>query len=200
MMRLTEIESIANKVLSDYNIQSAPYSHIKQICDKERIIIKRAYFRENMDGAFAIIEGVKHIFYNPNKPDGRKVFTKAHELGHYFLGHQLKNGTIMCSNKGISESENNTVLEIEREANRFATCYLMPREMIIKEFYKIAEVIRIDLTRPLYVDNQECNMRYWGPVSRHFINRFGVSKEALGYRLDELGLIRYNIRFGGDTK
>ena len=194
-MQQNEIEKIANRVLSDFGITSSPFSHLKQICKKEKIIMKKASFSSQMDGAFSVINGDKYIFFNPSMSDGRKNFTKAHELGHFFLNHQLESGdAIWCYNNCISENDQWSLPRIETEANWFATFFLMPRQMIIDEFRNIACILGIGISRPLYVDNQNCNAIYWNLVSRHFATRFGVSKEALGYRLNKIGLINYNVK------
>ena len=196
MMQRNEIEQIANGVLKKFNITSAPFSHIKEVCEKESIILKRTNFSLEMDGAFSVIKNGKYIFYNPNMIDARKNFTKAHELGHYFLKHQLEAGNmIYCYNQSVSENNRQSLPRIETEANYFATYFLMPRQMMLKEYKVIANLLGIDLYRRLYVDGQDCNIRTWTFVSRHFTMRFGVSKEALIYRLVSLGLIDYNMNY-----
>lgn len=194
MMQRNEIEQIANRVLKRFNITNAPFSHIKEICDQEDIKLKKANFSSAMDGAFSVIKNEKYIFYNPQMIGGRKNFTKAHELGHYFLNHQLEAGNmIYCYNQHVSEYNQQSLPRIETEANYFATYFLMPEQMMIKEYQVIADILVLDTSRRLYVDKQDCNNKYWLLVSRHFTSRFGISKEALGYRLDSLGIICYKI-------
>lgn len=194
MMQRNEIEQIANNVLKQYNIENAPFSHIKEVCDQEHIKLKKTNFSSEMDGAFSIIKNEKYIFYNPQMIGGRKNFTKAHELGHYFLDHQLEAGNmIYCYNQHVSEGNQQALPRIETEANYFATYFLMPKQMMLKEYQTIAHFLRLDTSRPLYVDKQTCNHKYWGLVSRHFVSRFGVSNEALGYRLHSLGMIDYRM-------
>ena len=192
-MRQNEIEQVVNRVLADFHITASPFSHIKQLCTHEEIIIKKAKFSPTVDGAFAVLKGDKYLFYNPSMPDGRQNFTKAHELGHYFLKHSLENGKIVCSPQNIFENERVGLPQIEKEANLFAVYFLMPEPMIRAEFFKVANIFIPNLNCPLYVDNQPCNLKYWKLLSRHLVSHFGVSKEALGYRLDNLGLIKYNF-------
>ncbi len=194
MMQRNEIEQIANNVLKQYNIENAPFSHIKEVCDQEHIKLKKTNFSSEMDGAFSIIKNEKYIFYNPQMIGGRKNFTKAHELGHYFLDHQLEAGNmIYCYNQHVSEGNQQALPRIETEANYFATYFLMPKQMMLNEYKIIANLLGIDTFRRLYVDNQTCNHKFWALVSRHFVSRFGVSKEALGYRLDSLRMIDYRM-------
>ena len=193
MMQRNEIEQIANNVLKKYDIENAPFSHIKEVCEQEHINLKKTNFSSEMDGAFSIVRNEKYVFYNLQMIEGRQNFTKAHELGHYFLNHQLEAGNmIYCYNQHVSEGNQQAVPRIETEANYFATYFLMPKQLILKEYQVIANFLRLDTSRPLYVDKQCSNNKSWLFVSRHFVSRFGVSKEALGYRLDSLGVIDYN--------
>ena len=151
MMQRNEIEKIADSVLKRFSITNAPFSHIKEICDHEQIKIKRANFSSSMDGAFSVIQNEKYIFYNPIMVVGRQNFTKAHELGHYFLNHQLEEGNmIYCYNQSVFDAEQQPLPRIETEANYFATYFLMPKQMMLVEYYNIARILGVDTSRPLY--------------------------------------------------
>lgn len=194
MMRLNEIEKCANDVLNRFNICSQPYQNIKTICDSENITIKKTAFSSNMDGAFSVIENKKYIFYNSTMITGRQNFTKAHELGHYFLNHSLENGnTIYCYNQNVNEGNEQSLPRIETEANYFATYFLMPKKLLLSCYITIADMLNINLNCPLYVDRQPCNYRDWTIVSNNLTVRFGVSKEALRYRMESLGILRFNL-------
>lgn len=193
-MRPNEIEKCANEVLDRFNISSQPYQYIKTICNSEKITIKRTAFSSNMDGAFSVIENQKYIFYNSTMITGRQNFTKAHELGHYFLNHSLENGNaIYCYNQNISENHTQSVPKIETEANCFATFFLMPKEQLISDYITIADIMNINLNCPLYVDRQPCNYKDWIVVSNNLTARYGVSKEALRYRMETLGILKFNL-------
>lgn len=195
MMQRIEIEKRADEVLRTYGITDKPFLHIRELCDQESIKIRKAKFSSSMDGAFSVVKDEKFIFINPEMMKERQNFTKAHELGHYFLNHHLDAGNmIYCFNMNTHGNNQQTLSRIETEANYFATCFLMPQHMVRKEYQSIAEVLGLDMTRRLYVDRQPDNQKKWRFVHRHFHNRFGVSQEALGYRLDMLGLIAYRMK------
>lgn len=195
MMQRIEIEKRANEVLRTYGITDKPFLHIRELCDKEAIKIRKAKFSSSMDGAFSVVKNEKFIFVNPKMMKERQNFTKAHELGHYFLNHHLDAGNmIYCYDLNVNRNEQETLPRIETEANYFATCFLMPQYMVRKEYQIIAGVWGIDTTRKLYVDRQSDNLKRWNMVYHHFHSRFGVSQVALGYRLDSLGLICYKIK------
>ena len=194
MMQRNDIEKCANEVLRQYNIDGASYSHIKEICEKEDIVVKRTAFGPNMDGAFSVIGNQKHIFYNSTMIPSRQNFTKAHELGHYFLKHPLENGNaIYCYNQNVSEDNKQNLPRIETEANYFASYFLMPKRLLLFEYSSIADVLNINPYCPLYVDSQSCNYRDWTIVSNSLTAIFGVSNEALRYRMETLGLLKFNL-------
>jgi Zn-dependent peptidase ImmA (M78 family) len=58
------------------------------------------------------------IVYGSGQSPGRRRFTTAHELGHYLL-HRKKYPN------GIHSSEADAKLEVEREANEFASWLLI---------------------------------------------------------------------------
>ena len=124
----SEIEDIVNSVLTKYQKRGGSYKLFDDIMLEEGIV-----FREinslNSDFVGALTKGnsgeKSYIFINRNIENvGRRHFTIAHELGHYFLSHQLKDNSIFCSNNDIAEKGSQHD-PIEREANYFASCFLM---------------------------------------------------------------------------
>ncbi len=124
--------------------------------------------------------------------DGRRNFTIAHELGHYTLEHHLHSGNLFCSNDGIME-EGSAALVIEREANYFATCLLMPEEKIRKAFksmlYNSRRLRNKDF---LYVN--KATFGAWCGIRDELMKRYGVSEEALRNRLRSLRLARFDFQ------
>jgi hypothetical protein len=68
------------------------------------------------------------IFINPNARPVRKRFTFAHELGHFIL-HRTSHPTFYCDKESIY-SGIDTLRQIEREADDFASNLLMPGDML----------------------------------------------------------------------
>ena len=184
-----EYEKLANEILSSYKITEKPYKQISRVCKGEGIIIKPTNLSEGVDGLFANIDEQKFIFYNSNKPRQRSVFTKAHELGHYFLQHTLDEKILTCSNIGNNAKGNSQ----EWQADQFAVYFLMPKELIFKHYIEVCEMQRRTVGQPLYVDSQMWNYIDWQNTCAHFRLALGVSKEALKYRLQNLGLLNWNL-------
>ena len=82
------------------------------------------------DVAGALDRKAKKIYVNRSDPQTRKIFTLAHELGHYFI-HKDRNVDIL-----YRERDNHD--EAEREADHFAAMILIPEETI-RVYWPIAD-------------------------------------------------------------
>jgi len=67
-----------------------------------------------------------YIVYDKEKPDVRKRFSIAHELGHLYLGHLHGNSSIDLGSENFDEIE----------ANVFAAHMLMPKELLKSDVKK----------------------------------------------------------------
>lgn len=70
------------------------------------------------------------IYINKSFPDKRKLFTLAHELGHYFL-HPSKEKMRIDT---FHYAENSQESVEETEANYFAAAILVPKEKLLRLF------------------------------------------------------------------
>lgn len=72
----------------------------------------------------------KGVIVNSNLYLRRKNFTIGLELGHYFIDHPLsKFSTILCDQNAVFGKDKP---EIEKEADYFATCLLLPKLLILE--------------------------------------------------------------------
>ena len=193
--RKNEIENIAEKVIEKYKITSCPAMELDSIMKNENILFfKNSFDDDNFDGLltknnddqFCIYINTK-INYTP-----RHNFTIAHELGHYFLKHKLKNGSLICNRDQVSEESNEFNNLIEQEANYFASCFLMPRQMFLNSFKEIMTKLDRDYHNKMYVDNQACNYSDWKRMFYWFFYKYRISIMALKFRLEEFNLIEFN--------
>ena len=122
---------------------------------------------------------------------GRRNFTIAHELGHYFLNHKLHSSSFFCQDNQISE-ESEVTNKIEHEANYFASCFLMPRQKIISAFYAIIRRSNKATTRNFLLVNNK-TFGVWCGIRDSFMERYGVSQAALRYRLIGLQLVKFEF-------
>lgn len=106
------------------------------------------------------------ILLNAKELKGRKNFTLAHELFHLLINHEAT----LCY---IHETLGKVHRDIEYKANQFAIELLLPQSSV-KEDFKRRRLLSTPSGRELG------QMAY----------KWGVSIQALGYRLEALGLIK----------
>lgn len=193
-MRNDEILNIVSSVLDKYHNKGATYKLFDEIMFREGIKFKE--IEENQDdflGALVKTNSNQNcIIINKNIDNvGRKHFTIAHELGHYFLNHQLNNAFLFCTKSDVLEDGYQSD-PIEREANYFASCFLMPEAKIKPAFSRLLE----NRSRKRYKDFLLINKstyNIWKPIRDELIKRYGVSEAALRYRLQQLKVVRFEF-------
>lgn len=106
------------------------------------------------------------IIIDKNKPENRRNFTIAHELGHYFLHKNiLKEKNLVVDGDSILYRLDNGLSNIqESQANYFAASLLMPKERVQKAW-----------------DSFDKNIEKCAKL-------FSVSLAAMSVRVDILGL------------
>jgi len=145
---------------------------------------------------------------------GRYRFSVGHEIGHWRLhrSYVAKNAsqaslfggssepTVICRSSQVTEP-------IERQANIFSSCLLMPRHLVHQEWQEC-----LGHKRPLLLSDLRSNGRVmmrakptvyaegrteaetvgdalFEEVSKPIARRFGVSPQAMRIRLEDLGLL-----------
>lgn len=190
-----EIEEIANSVLSKYLKRGGSHKIFYEIMTAEGIKF-REINSENKSfvGVFTKArKGQPYIMINNSiNNNGRRHFTIAHELGHYFLSHHLTQNSFYCSDNVILE-DGIWKNQIEQEANYFASCFLMPEEKIRKAFLAILHNSRkAKIKDYLYVKNN-WTFGIWCGLRDELMKRYGVSEVALRYRLQQLNLSKFDF-------
>jgi Zn-dependent peptidase ImmA (M78 family) len=136
-----------------------------------------------------------------------RIFTLAHELGHVMLG---STGTVVHRDRPLNGTRI-TRDASEREADRFAACFLMPSKLLRKAFLRrfltecfelndatafALRAARADSVRrefptlralSCYLANAE---HYNGGGFPSLASAFNVSPVAMAIRLEELALVR----------
>jgi Zn-dependent peptidase ImmA (M78 family) len=197
MFKITSFKNIelrAENVLFAYKITECPADHMKIIMDDKDIKFAESNrFSDEVDGYYMVSKTKKAIIINKNViPAQRKNFTIAHELGHHFLKHCVIGDSMECKVVERSEIDDNFSSENKRkeqEANVFASCFLMPKEMIMPIFQEALKITdRVKYGR-FYLDNQPCNISDWQICCALFQNQFKVTKTALKWRLYFMGIL-----------
>ncbi|MFG6685039.1 cyclodeaminase/cyclohydrolase family protein [Mariniflexile sp. HNIBRBA6329] len=151
----------------------------------------------------------KLVLVSDKFPDQVQRFTAAHELGHAILHKQ----SILHRDIPTDSPDKRVAFsKVEKEADKFASYFLMPSRLIKKEFEEkfSSEVFQLNETsafnfggKSLVDLKREC--KTLRDLSRKLASaeffenkrfeslskRFGVSIEAMAIRLEELNLVHY---------
>lgn len=179
-----QIEMTSENYLKVHQCYDAPDSGIDVIFDCCKIDIIPLYnlSDKNFLGRFGDNGKEKFIAYNADLSPERILFTKAHELGHFALHHNLKSDIITEEAHEKSEQKDPQ----ETEANVFAAAFLMPKKLVIETVNACLPAAR----SPFYKDNnityddlfkaeKEC-------VILAIKQKFHTSKESIEWRVKNI--------------
>ncbi|GFD78701.1 ImmA/IrrE family metallo-endopeptidase [Tenacibaculum sp. IMCC1] len=160
----SQIKKLAEFIALQYNSKITPLEKI--IEDESLDIYYDNYGRNTFDGMTLFHNDSFSIHINKdngnkiNSPRGR--FTTAHELGHYFIDSHRIGLTQGLLEPHPSFTNNKQYNKIEREADYFASCLLMPEERFKKDiFNKKFDIQLIDSLKEEYnVSRTACAFRY----------------------------------------
>lgn len=190
-----EIEYIANSILSKYVKRGGSFKVLNDIMIAEEIKFREITSVSN-DFVGVLTKGNNFQVYIMINKDidnlGRKNFTIAHELGHYFLSHDLHNNRGFCTVSDM-DPEKHQIDPIEREANYFASCFLMPEEKIKSAFLTILENRSRKKIKEFLLVKNDYTFGIWLLIKDELTKRYGVSETALRYRLKQLKLARFDF-------
>ncbi len=165
------IQRKAESLLKKLNIYQAPVD-LDVITDFYDIDCKFDDLDDDVSGFLLIEDGRSTIVINELQHANRQRFTLAHELGHFFL-HKDKGDTVFIDKKySVYNRDHKSSLgehQQEKEANLFAASLLMPVQLVHEEIEKF----NLDL----FDDSDSILLS----------KKFGVSLQALGFRLAKLG-------------
>ena len=196
-MKMTNkvIENCAHAMWKKYVKQGNAHTYFRQMMAGENIKYRTLEDKNpNFLGAFTRSpKGQLYIMVNSSiNNDGRRNFTIAHELGHYALQHPLHGNSLLCGTTSINE-EAKFGNGIEKEANYFAACLLLPEDKIKSAF--CAQLRRHGLVSgnsiPFTINIK--NYSEWCKIKSRLMNRYGVSETALRFRLISLNLAVFDF-------
>ena len=163
------VELQAKEILFQHGLYSLPVDPVR-LANRLGVSVNNAKFADNSRAALiAKRGGTTRIYVEQSDPPYRKRFSIAHELGHHFL-HLLSDGEIVDSHSDMFREKETTTgsdweyRNREVEANWFAASLLMPEDLVREEWEKNLSVPQMAKV-------------------------FNVSREAMGYRLDDLDLV-----------
>jgi len=125
----------------------------------------------------------------------RERFTLAHEIGHFWLQHDvyLRNEIVLAADIKLEGSEESAANyeRLEIQANIFASCILMPDHVFKNKLddYRKELDIRDRFHGALFVDGQMQNLADYHVVLSRLSDYFGCSKQAVEIKLKTLNLL-----------
>lgn len=166
---LDQIERIATTLRRHWKLGAGPIENMQYLLESNGIIVTGFKNVDSRIDAFSQrihVQDQGMVFIIAlavgEKPDVRLRFDMAHELGHILM-HEWDD-----SNETLSRDEFNA---LEKQANMFASAFLLPRESFGKEVAPYAT-----------------NVEYY----RLLRKKWGVSMQAMMYRARQLNIITAN--------
>ena len=157
----------SNEILKTFSISSAPIP-VESIAESLGIKISYAPSNEYSGILIRKTDGVILMGINNSESIQRMRFTIAHELGHFLMDRQKV--TVDYRNKNYESSAKPAK---EKQADFFAANLLMPESFVKSDFESVT-------SDNVFLENDLEKMA----------NNYQVSKEAMKYRLINLGLIK----------
>ena len=157
-MNLEKIEEISEILRNYWKVEKGPINNLSILLEKNGIVLCNSdIYNVKVDACSEVINNTAIFFIRTNDISACRLrFDLAHELGHLIL------------HSGITKEElqdKELLDKIEKEANMFASAFLLPRQ----EFSNDVLALSLD----------------------HFVNlksRWKVSISAMIYRCNELGI------------
>ena len=116
---LDDAEAAAGRLRKAWELDDTPLESLTDLIeDREGVVVEVEGSEDTVDGLAGLANGCHAVVVvDPSVEDDRKRFTLAHELGHL----------VMDKDAVTDPSEG------ERLANRFASAFLVPKEVAVKE-------------------------------------------------------------------
>jgi len=136
------------------------------------------------------------IYERAHKSMAHQRFTLAHEIGHIILNHSkyVTNEFHMKQDLDIQDKEyiGEGLFRMEWQANKLASCLLLPRMQFTKAVEYILNKHEVfDRGHgQIFVDQQICNKANYYKITEDLKSLFGVSRSAIRYRLISLGILK----------
>lgn len=139
--------AIERRIAHEYESRGLKFGDIKGLVDSAGIKVITAAFdtdNEDLSGFIEKTDTGTKIYINGAHSKLRRRFTLCHELGHFFLNHIDHKALFVTGdddlnkryviNRGPRTTPTTQCLSeddiMEIEANRFAACMLMPKELV----------------------------------------------------------------------
>lgn len=170
-------ETRAQQVLDELGLDNVPIN-VERVAKLLGAKVRYSPFDEELSGMIHIKDGMPIILVNSLHHPNRQRFTIAHEVGHLELHRDMitaevhvdKNFAIEFRGLRRDQQSGLGTVEVEIQANRFGAALLMPAQILESE-----------------LEGKQFDIDDEAPLER-IARKFKVSKQALEYRIRNLGL------------
>ncbi|MEQ1106729.1 helix-turn-helix domain-containing protein [Acinetobacter seifertii] len=165
-------EEIARKVRQAWLIPKGPIHNLMEYVERAGCMVFLCDFDElSVDGVtMRLPELPPCIFLNKNLPGCRQRFTLAHELGHIIM-HRIPTGD-----------------DMETEANKFASCLLMPADDIKPYLQGKLTISKLAQLKPMWLSSMSSILYRAGEIgaiSQHQLKYLWIEMNKFGYKTKE---------------
>jgi Zn-dependent peptidase ImmA (M78 family) len=166
---------LARKLLQESGVINPPVD-LAKIARDHGITVKETDLPEDVAGMIQMEGLAAAIYIKKTDTKGRKRFTLAHELGHYFLKHftgtHVDRGPNYAPMVFMRNDDSSKALyQPEIAANKFAAELLMPERMVHRQLDEVVALCRTE-----------------EDIIKIMSERFIVSELAMTHRLNNLGI------------
>lgn len=171
--RSRAIEAKANELLTAAGALECPVP-VERVARHLGLRLEAIELGEDVSGVLVVENNIGSIGYNQAHHPVRQRFTISHEIGHFVLHHSYrslfidKQYTAVYKRDAVSSQGDQ---RFEVEANRFASCLLLPEEL----------VLRAVSTFELDLGNES--------ALKDLADAFAVSMQALSIRLSQMNIL-----------
>ncbi|KKO11162.1 hypothetical protein LCGC14_0016380 [marine sediment metagenome] len=157
-----------------WDVPSGPISSMTRLIEDAGSFVVPFDFRTDKIDAVSVEADTFFIFFvNPKAPADRLRFSLAHELGHLIYRHYL-------------EPDDVGKFDPEKEANAFASAFLMPKDEIRREFYGEITIARLKALKERWLVSMAALIMRAHDVKAITQKR----KQQLFMRMSQLGIRR----------
>lgn len=113
---------------------------VPDLAERLKIKVVTTPLQNGVSGALIRDGGQCFIAVNSGHHRNRQRFTIAHEIGHFWLEHELddhvdREFTVLMRDQNSSTADN----ALEVAANQFAAALLMPKDFIFRDFVRLGK-------------------------------------------------------------
>ncbi|MFC5050926.1 helix-turn-helix domain-containing protein [Rubritalea spongiae] len=179
-LTLDEIETLAANLRIHWGLSNGPISNMVDLLESKGIaVVRQKSSNAKLDAVSQYVNGVPIVFLGDDKISSvRSRFDAAHELGHILMHSSV-------SQRELAEPA--VLKRVEKEANAFASAFLMPRRTFGGEVYK-ATLKSFESLKPRWLVSMQAMIvraNTLGLISAADQKRLFIQISSKGYRKSE---------------